>query len=198
MATCKAQTLNPYSWWLTCSSSFKQTTYSIVRLEENQTCLPQNTSVSIPNRLCLYFQIFDQILCRCTNNQSKRNSVKCQFFYHSSCKNCVSTHIFNYTGALHSDDFILIMCVKVVLDRRPQNTFSKNNAPCVLLSLMPTYPFLNGCCQVGVCFLGFVHSSSSSLVLCSHLSPAASDSNPPYRKIAKIHKVSMQSWCSLV
>ena len=44
---------------------------------------------------------------------------------------------------------------------------------------MLTHPFLNVCCLVGVCFLGFVHSSSSSLVSCSHLSPTASNSNLP-------------------
>ena len=82
--------------------------------------------------------------------------------------------------------------------QKSQNTFSKNNAPCVLLSLMPTRPFLNGCCLVGVCFFGFVHSSSSSSVSCSHFSPTASNSNPPYRKMANLHKVSMQSRCSLV
>ena len=96
---------------------------------------------------------------------------QCQgkFFYHSSCKTNVSTHIFNYKDALHSDNLILLTSAKVVLDRRPQNTFSKDNAPCVLLSLMPMCPFLNGCCLVRVCFLGFVHFPSSSSVSCSHL-----------------------------
>ena len=32
----------------------------------NQTCLPQNTFVSTPNSLCLYFLIFDRILTGCT------------------------------------------------------------------------------------------------------------------------------------
>ena len=63
-----------------------------------QTCLPQNTSVSTPNTLCLYFQISDQIFCRCTTNQSIQNSVKGQFFYHSSCKNSVWTYIFKLYG----------------------------------------------------------------------------------------------------
>ena len=72
-----------------------------------------------------------------------------------------------------------------------QNFFSKNNAPCVLHSLMPTRPFLNGCCLVGVCFLGFMHSSSSSSVSCSHLSMTSS--NLPYGKTANFHKVLMQN-----
>ena len=43
------------------------------------------------------------------------------------------------TGTLwHSDAFILHTSAKVVLDQRTQNIFSKSNAPCVLLSLMPT------------------------------------------------------------
>ena len=107
-------------------------------------------------------------------------------------------HIFSYTDALHSDDFILSTSAEVVLDRRPQNTFSKNNAPCVLLSLMPMRPFLNGCCLVRVCFLGFVHSSSSLSVSCSQLSLTASKSNPLYMKMANFHNVLMQSRLSLV
>ena len=107
-----------------------------------------------------------------------------------------STHIFNYTDALHLDDFILFTFTKVFLDQRLQNTFSKKNAPCVLLLLMPACPFLNVCCLVRVCFLGFMHSSSSSSVSHSYLSPTFS--NPPYRKMANFPKVSMQSQCSLV
>ena len=100
----------------------------------------------------------------------------------------MQTYVFNYTDALHSDDFTLFTSAKVVLDRRPHNTLSKSNAPCVLLSLMSMYSFLNGCCLVGVCFLGFVHSSSSLLVLYSHLSPTALNSNPPYWKMADFRK----------
>ena len=144
------------------------------------------------------FRFLTGFFCGCTTNQSKRSSVKGQFFYYSSCKNSVSTHIFNYTDALHSDDFFLFFftSMKVVLDQKPHNTFSKNNAARVLLSLMPTHPFLNFCCLVGVYFLGFVDFSLSSSVLCSHLSPTAP--NLPYLKMANFRKVSMQSRCSLV
>ena len=145
-----------------------------------QTCLPQNTSSSTPNSPCLYCQIFDRIFCGCTTNQLQQNSVKNQFFYHTS--SIIQTH--------YSDDFILFTLPKVVLHQRPQNTFSKSNAPCVLLSLMLTRPFLNGCCLVGVCFLGFVHSSSSLSVSCSLLSPTASNWNPPYQKMANFHTAS--------
>ena len=126
------------------------------------------------------FRFLTGFFCGCTTNQSKQNCVKGKLFYHSSCKNSMWTHIFNYTDALHSDNFILFTSVKVVLNRRPMNTFSKNSASCVLLLMMPTCPFLNSCCLVGVCFLGFVPSSSSS-VSWSHLSPTASHSNPPYK-----------------
>ena len=95
-------------------------------------------------------------------------------------------------------DFIFFTSVKVVLEQRPQDTFSRNNAPCVLLSLMPTCPFLNSSCLVTVCLLGFMHSSSSSSVSCSHLPQTASNSNPPYRKMANFRKVLMQSRCSWV
>ena len=94
----------------------------------------------------------------------------------------IQTH--NKTGTLgHSDAFILFTSAKIVADQRPQNTFSKSNAPCML-----TRPFLNGCDLVGACFLGFLHSSSSLSVSCSHLSPTALTSNPPYRKRANFRK----------
>ena len=60
------------------------------------------------------------------------------------------------------------------------------------------HPFLNGCCLVRVCFLGFMLSSSSSSVSCSSLSPTALNPNPPYRKMANFRNVSTQSPCSLV
>ena len=63
---------------------------------------------------------------------------------------------------------------------------------------MPRHPFLNGCYLVGDSFLGFLHSSSSSPVSCSHLSPTASNSNLPYLKVANCIKLWMQSGCSLV
>ena len=66
---------------------------TILETAKLQTCPSQNTSVPTPNSLYPYFQIFDQIFCRCTTNQSKQNSVKGQFFYHSSCKNCVNSHL---------------------------------------------------------------------------------------------------------
>ena len=113
-----------------------------------QTCLFQNTSVSTPKSLSPYFRFLTGFFWGCTTNQSKQNSVKGQCFCHSSCKNSVSTHIFNYIDSLHFDDFILFTSAKVVLHQRPQNTFSKNNAPCLLLSLMPTRPFLNICSLV--------------------------------------------------
>ena len=49
-------------------------------------------------------------------------------------------------------------------------------------------PFMNGCSLVEACSLGFVHSSSSLLVLCSHLSATASNSNLPYLEMANFHK----------
>ena len=148
-----------------------------------QTCLPQNTCQYSGQPMSVFSDLWG-----CSNNQSKQNSVKGKFFYHSSCKNSMWTHIFNYTDTLHSDNFILLISVKVVLDRRHQNTFSKNNTLCVLLSLTPTCPFLNSC-LVGVCFLGFAHTSSSLSVSCSHLSLIALNSNPLFRKMANFCKV---------
>ena len=118
-----------------------------------QTCLPQNTSVHTPNSHCPYFQIFDQTFCGCTTNQSTQNSVNFSIIHlvrrvRKFTSSIIQTH---YT---HQDDFILFASAKAILDQRPQNNFSKNSATCVLLSLMPTHPFLNGCCLVRVYFLG--------------------------------------------
>ena len=145
--------------------------------------------------MSIFSDFWPDFFCGCTTNQSKWSSVKGQFFYHSSCKNNVWIHIFNYTHSLHLDNFILFTSAKVVPDWTPQNTFSTNNAPCVLLSLIPMCPFLNSC-LVEVCFLGFLHSSSSSSVSFSHLSLAVS--NPPYQNMVNFRKVLMQSRCSLV
>ena len=134
-----------------------------------QTCLPQNTSVSTPKQ---------------TKN------VKGHFFCHSSRR--VPEHFQSYrcTAKLaHCNTWMPSFCLHLLKSfrQRLQNTFSKSNAPCVQLLLMPTRPFLDGCCLIGACFLGFLHSSSSS-VLCSHLSMTASISNLPYLKMANFHK----------
>ena len=169
-----------------------------LRQTQVQTCLPKNTSVSAPNSLCPYFQISYQIFflggegVGVGHTTTQNKSVKGQFFFnHLSCKNSVWTNIFNYIDALHTGilwhlgAFILFTSAKVVADQRPQNTSSKSNAPCVL---MPTCPSLNGCCLVGACFLGLLHSSSSSSVPCSYSSPTDSHSNLPYLKMANFHK----------
>ena len=91
-----------------------------------------NTSVSTPNSQCPYFLFFDWTFCRCTTNQSKQNSVKDKFFYHSSCKNSVWTHIFNYTDALHLDDFICLHLRKLFLieDRRTLSPETMHHVCC--------------------------------------------------------------------
>ena len=71
----------------------------------------------------LIFRFLTRFFCRCTTNQSKQKQCQRPVFYHSSCKNSVWTHIFNYTDALHSD--YLFTSVQVILDQKPQNTFSK-------------------------------------------------------------------------
>ena len=59
---------------------------------------------------------------------------------------------------------------------------------------MPTHSLLKGCCLVGVCFLGFMQSSSSSSVSYSHLSPTASNSNLPC--IGRL-LTSVKFWCKV-
>ena len=149
-----------------------------------QTCLPQNTSVRTLNSPCPYFQIFDQIFFADASPISQNEAVsKVNFFIiHLVRTVCELTFSIIQTPYTQTTLFCLHRSAKFVLDRRPQNTFSKNNAPCVFISLMQTRPFLNNCCLVGVCFLGSAHSSSSLSVSCSHVSPTAS--NPPHRKMA--------------
>ena len=133
--------------------------------------LPQNTSVRTPNSLCPDFQIFDWIFFffffdGCTINQSKQSSVNGQFFYYSSCKNRMWTHIFNYTEALHSDDFNLFTSAKVVLNRRAVEHFlQKQCTVCAafadahasflerLLSGRSLFPWF---CAFFLLFIGFV------------------------------------------
>ena len=61
---------------------------------------------------------------------------------------------------------------------------------------MPKCHFSNGWCLVGACFLGLLHSSSSSSVPCCHLLPSALFTNPPWWLTSV--KLQMESWCSLV
>ena len=65
-----------------------------------------------------------------------QNSVKGKLFYHSYCKNRVRTHIFNYTDALHSDDYILFTSAKVILDfLQKQCTMWGRNSSLVVFGL---------------------------------------------------------------
>ena len=111
----------------------------------------------------------------CTTNQSKQNkkfqrNTFLSFILQEQCVNLTFSKLYRcttmyITGTVwHSDAFILFTFARVVLDQRPQNIFSKSNAPCVLLLLRPMRPFLNGCSLVGACFLGFLLSSSLTLV----------------------------------
>ena len=158
-----------------------------------QTCLPPKYP-STPNNPCPYFKIFYQIFCGCTTNHQKQKSVKGHFFCHSSCKKSVWTHIFNQKDALqnwHTMTLRGLHFVYICSSRscqRLQYTFSKSNTLCVQLLLMPIRHFLNSCCLIGACFLGFFHSSSS-LVLCSHLSLTVY-SNPPHLKMTNFRKAS--------
>ena len=95
-----------------------------------QICLPQNTSVHTPNSLCPYFQIFCHIFCGCTTNQLKLSSVKGQFFYYSSCKNSVSTHIFNYTDALHLEDYFVYICESCSQSKTAEHFLQKQCTVC--------------------------------------------------------------------
>ena len=111
------------------------------------------------------------------------------------CKLTFSIMQMHYkTGTLwHSATFKLFTSAKVILDKWPKKKFPKAMHH-VLLLLMLTRHFLNVWYLVGACFLGFLHSSSSLLVLYSHLLPNASYSNPPYLKMAEFHKALNVHW----
>ena len=114
----------------------------------NQTCLPQNTSVCTPNSLYPYFQIFDLFFFFLADVPPiiQNEAVSKKFFFpiiHLAKTECELT--FSIIQTLHSNNFILLTSAKVVLNQRLQNTFSKKNAPCVLLSVMSTRSFLTVC-----------------------------------------------------
>ena len=154
----------------------------------NQTRLPQSSSVSAPNSLCPIFKFLTSFFLQ-MHHQSVKTKVNFSITHlvRTVCQLTTSTKQTHYT-------WTTLFCIHL------RNSFSiehrrtlspPKNTPCVLLSLMLTRPFLSSFGLVGVCFLRFVHFSSSSSVSFSHLSPTA-------MKMANFYKVSMQSQCSLV
>ena len=74
---------------------------------------------------CAYiFRFWTRLFCGYTTNQSTQNSVRGQFFYHSSCKNSVGTHIFNYTD--HHDTRTTFFCLHLqqLFTLKDRKTFS--------------------------------------------------------------------------
>ena len=172
---------------------YTQTNMTNKQHNTNQTCLPKNTSVRTTNSLCPYFQIFDWIFLR-MHHQSVKTKVTFSIihFVRTVCELIFSILQTHYTQMT----LFVYICESCSRSKTAEHFLQKKNALSVLLSLIPTRPFSNICCLVRDCFLGFVNSSSSSSVSCSHLSPTAL--NPPYWKMANFHKVSMQIRCSLV
>ena len=158
------QALHPLYNWSLCWFSRWQHLSSCIK----QTCLPQILlSVLTLNSLCPYFLIFDRIFFfgGCTTNQSQQDSVKGQVFFHllrTVCELTINTDVRQNWHTMNTWSPLFVSSVKVVLVQRLQNTFSKSNAPCVLLSLKQMCPFLNGCYLLRACFLG---SELVSLVL---------------------------------
>ena len=176
-----------------------------------QTCLPQKSSVSTSYSLCPYFQIFDWIFfffffffadapqISWKRKLSKEN-IFIIYLVRKVCELTFSFIQIHYkTGTLScSDAFILSISAQVVLDQRMQNTFSKSNARCVLLSLMPT----------GLSWMAVVWSELVSLVPCI-LSPLCQfrtatchwqlriQTCPIWRWLTSV-KLRMQRWCSWV
>ena len=87
------------------------------------------TSVTAPNCQCLYFQIFHQIFLW-MHHQSKQNSVKGQFFYCSSCKKSLQTHIFSFTDALHLDDYFVYTCESCSWSKTAEHFLQKQCTMC--------------------------------------------------------------------
>ena len=118
------------------------------------------------------------------------------------CNYSVWTNIFNNTDALRNwptmtlGRLILFTSTKVVLDRRPLNTFSKSNTPSVLLSMMQPRPFFNGCLvRARFLFCAFFHLLS---ILYSRLSLTASNPKPPIWRWPTSVELWMQNLPSLV
>ena len=89
------------------------------------------------------FRFLTAFYCGRTTNHQKQNSVKGHFFCYSSCKKSPWTHIFNHTEALqnrHTNTRTPLFCFHLLKSflSKTAGLFSKSNAPCVQLLLMPT------------------------------------------------------------
>ena len=100
---------------------YTQTNMTNKQHNTNQTCLPKNTSVRATNSLCPYFQIFDRIFLR-MHHQSVKTKVTFSIIHFVRT---VRELIFSILQTHYTQMTILFTSAKVVLDRRPQNTFSK-------------------------------------------------------------------------
>ena len=174
-----------------------------------QTCLPQNTSVSSPKCQCPYFQIFYWIFFFRIHHQSikTKESVKGQFFYHTSCKKSVWTHIFNYTDALQNWHTMTLGCLYFVNIDPLKLFWIKDHRTFSPKAMHHVYYCFCWCPRVyswtvvvwsEQSFLVFLHSYPSLSVSCCYLSLTASYSNLPYLKMANFIKLWMPSQCSLV
>ena len=105
----------------------------------SQTCLPQNTSVSTPNSLCPCFKFLARFFAEAPPISQNKTVSKVNFsVIHLVRIVCELTLSIIQTHYTQMTSFCLHL----------QKSFSKNNAPCVLLLLMPMRPFLNGSCLV--------------------------------------------------
>ena len=126
----------------------------------------------------------------------KTKQCQIPFFFYSSCKNSVWTHI-SIIQMHYAQTTLFCLHLWKSFSIEDHRTFSPKAMHHVCcLSWCRCILSWTGCCLVRVCFLGLAHSSSSSSVSCSHLPPTAS--NLPYWKMANFRKVFMQSRFSLV
>ena len=113
-----------------------------------QTCLPQNTSVSTPNSLWIFFADAPPI------NQNKTVSKVTFFIIHLVRTVCELTSSIIQTHYTRRTLFCLQLLKS--FSSKDRRTCSPKAIHRVCCSVSP---FLNSCCLVRVCFLGFVHSS---------------------------------------
>ena len=129
-----------------------------------------------------YFQFLTGFFADAPPISQKLNSVKAQFFYHSaSKKQCVNSHLQFHTDRCTTlRRLILFTYLRKLFSIEEHRTLSPKTMHhvCCLRWCRHVLSWTSFVCsELSVCFLGFMHSSSSSSVSRSHFLPTALNSN---------------------
>ena len=112
------------------------------------------TDLPTPKYFCPYseqtmsvFPDFWQDFLRIHQQSVKIKVSKVNFSINKLVTNSVWTHIFNLIQRHYTWTTLFCLCLRKSFSIEDRRTLCpNNNAPCVLLSLMPTCPSLKGCC----------------------------------------------------